>query len=257
MVSFRAGSNASCHTYREAFIVPVIELLVFAVFGIASYLVFNPRSQLFGTTINGVNTTEKVIAISFDDGPNGNYTEQVIDILNSYNAKGTFFVVTNAALAQKSIIKKMVLQKHQVGVHSVDHKFSKYFSQPFFDQELTQSISALIELGIEKPKIRTPWLFKSPFIFRTLNKLNQPYLIGGKFSHILEPFQISHKNIAKSCLRKIRSGDIIIFHDGYNGQPASRKETVLALEIVLAELTKKGYKFVTVDELLAGSENLK
>ncbi|OGL30892.1 hypothetical protein A3F37_00425 [Candidatus Saccharibacteria bacterium RIFCSPHIGHO2_12_FULL_41_12] len=74
--------------------------------------------------------------------------------------------------------------------------------------------------------------------------------ISGEFCSSLEVFQPSAETIARHALAKAKPGGIIIFHDGYNNKKADRTQTVKAVKIVVEELSQKGYKFVTVDQLL-------
>lgn len=74
--------------------------------------------------------------------------------------------------------------------------------------------------------------------------------ISGQFSHAFEPFQVHADKIVAHTLKIAKPGAIIIFHDGYNAQAADRKQTVAAVREVTKELTRQGYKFVTISELL-------
>lgn len=75
--------------------------------------------------------------------------------------------------------------------------------------------------------------------------------ISGLFSHPFEPFQVKAPIIVKRTLRIAKPGSIIIFHDGFNAITAPRYQTVEAVRQITATLAKKGYQFVTIDELLA------
>ena len=77
--------------------------------GLLSWLLFDQRLQVFGPVKNKIKTNQKVVALSFDDGPNEPYTSQILDILNRYNFKATFFVVGDNALKYPETINKIII----------------------------------------------------------------------------------------------------------------------------------------------------
>ena len=104
-------------------------------------------------------------------------------------------------------------------------------------------------LGEEPLLVRTPWLWRQPAMLSLLARRGL-VPVSGLFCHALEVFQVDAARIAARALAQARPGAIIIFHDGYNARGGDRAETVEAVRITVDGLRDRGYRFVTVDQLL-------
>jgi peptidoglycan/xylan/chitin deacetylase (PgdA/CDA1 family) len=207
-------------------------------------------SQLFGRYLWRFRVKEKVIALTFDDGPNEPYTSELLKILDHYQIKATFFMVGNCVARYPETAKKVLSEGHTIGNHSLSHKFGNYFKKDFFETEISKNQDIIKKyLKIEPILYRSPWLWRSP---KLLNRLqaNGLIVISGKFCNSLEVFKISSKLIARSVVRKSRPGSVIIFHDGKEGGTGDRSNTIEAVDIVIKKLLEKGYRFKTIDKLL-------
>lgn len=225
----------------------LIILIVFAIY----WLFLSPYSQIFGKFPYKIKTKKKVVALTFDDGPNNPYTSQIVDFLDSKNIKATFFMVADCAQRHPKTTLKIHKSGHTIGIHSINHKFTKYFTQLTYKKEIVQSQNTINKIIGKKPMLfRPPWLWRQPFILKTLKNLNIAP-VSGVFCYNLEVFQPKAYTIAKHTLAKVKPGLIIIFHDGYDNKGAKRTQTVEALKIVVNELIKQDYKFVTVNQLLS------
>lgn len=219
--------------------------------GIFSYLSFNYKSKIFGNMYWRVSTDQKVIALTFDDGPNEPYTTEIADIISGYGGKATFFVVGKNMERFSGSVKKIQAQGHEIGAHSYRHAFHRYITDPLYKAEIANTKRVLQKEGITTTLFRFPWLFRTPWLLASVRKAGYGTPFSGQFSHILEPFQIDANKIAKHTLKIAKPGAIIIFHDGFNAKAAKREQTVLAVKIVTKQLAKQGYQFVTVSELLS------
>jgi peptidoglycan/xylan/chitin deacetylase (PgdA/CDA1 family) len=114
--------------------------------------------------------------------------------------------------------------------------------------ERTQEIFRQV-LGREPALVRTPWLWRQPVILSMLARRGLTP-VSGLFAHALEVFQVDAARIASRAIAKARPGAIIIFHDGYNARGGVRAETVEAVRRTVDGLHERGYRFVTVDQLL-------
>jgi peptidoglycan/xylan/chitin deacetylase (PgdA/CDA1 family) len=88
-----------------------------------------------------------------------------------------------------------------------------------------------------------------PALLRTVRR-NSLQPVSGQFCHALEVFQPDGARIARRAIAKTKLGAILIFHDGYDGRGGNRSETVRAVQITTEELLRRGYRFVTIDEML-------
>lgn len=229
----------------------LIAILLLAVIGLAIYWIrFSSYSQLYGKFPYKTITNEKVIALTFDDGPNEPYTTQILNELAKYNAKATFFLVGACAERYPETVKKIIKDGHEVGNHSMNHKFTNYLKQRDFKQQIMNAQKVIKSISGKTPALfRPPWLYRQSRIFKTAHKLRlQP--ISGEFCSSIEVIQPSASKIAKHAIKIAKPGRIIIFHDGFDAKGGNRSQTARSVGIVLKELTDKGYKFVKVSQLL-------
>lgn len=225
-------------------------LWVIVLLGLIYWLFMSSYSQFFGHFPYKARTDKKQIALSFDDGPNEPYTSEIVDYLKSKNIKATFFQVGKCVERYPEVTKKIFHDGHLIGNHSLSHEYGKYFTEHDFEKEITES-QAIIKKTIGKTPacFRPPWLWRYPKLFKTLkkHKLNP---VSGKFCAAFEIFQPSSEHIARRSLAKAKPGGIIIFHDGVEAKGGNRSQTAGAVKIVVEELLKQDYEFVTVDKLL-------
>ena len=211
---------------------------------------FSPSSQLFGPVTSGLNTKDKLVALTFDDGPNDPYTSQILDILSEFKVPGNFFLVGQNCLRQPETVKKIFLQGHLVGNHSFSHSFLQPMIAPNFEQEIKKTQDILFSLTGKRPAFfRPPWFFRQPAMLATAQKLHLT-TVTGTFASFFEVFQVSAAKIAKDAIKNTSPGTILVVHDGYNNKTASRTQTVAALKILIPELQKVGYTFVTLSQML-------
>lgn len=214
------------------------------------WLFMSPYSQVFGSFPYKAAQNQKLVALTFDDGPNEPYTSEIVSFLNSKKIKATFFQVGRCVERYPKSTIAMDKAGHIIGNHSLSHKFFKYFTQPTFRREIQASQMILTNvLGKTPALFRPPWLWHHPLLFRTLRQSSlQP--VSGEFCHFFEILQPNAARIAKRTLARVKPGSIIIFHDGYNAKRANRSQTVKAIKITVNGLLDQGYQFVTVSELL-------
>lgn len=218
--------------------------------GASYWVLMSPYSQLIGRfPYRGV-TKDKVVALSFDDGPNEPYTSQIADFLLELDIQATFFQVGACVERYPEVTVRLARSGHVIGNHSYSHGFSKCLTSGMLEEEvrLSQAVFARV-LGLQPRLYRPPWLLRTPSLFPILRERSlQP--VSGEFCHMLEVFQPSPARIARRALAKARPGSIIIFHDGFDARGGNRASTVEAAKIVVRGLIERGYGFTTVDHLL-------
>ena len=216
----------------------------------AYWVLMSPYSQAFGNYPYRGDENERVVALTFDDGPNEPYTSQIVEYLNSRNIRATFFQVGNCVERSPETTARIDASGHVIGNHSLTHRFSTYLRPARFEREVQQTQEILRRaLGRTPALVRSPWLWRQPMLLRTLRRGSlQP--VAGRFCHALEVFQPDADRIARRAIAKTRPGSILIFHDGFDGRVGNRGETARAVRITTEELLRRGYRFVTVDELL-------
>ena len=214
------------------------------------YLFISPTSQVFGYFPYRIKTDEKVVALTFDDGPNSPFTEGILEILKLHNIKATFFVVGKNLERMPGLGRLIVENGHTLGNHSYSHAFHKYLISTSFVSEITKNQVIIEHITGKRPALfRPPWLFRQPWLLHTA-KTNGLLPVSGAFSNALEVFQPSAEWLTKRVLNKVEPGMILIFHDGNNAKNGNRKQTVRTIDLLIPKLIARGYRLVTVDQLL-------
>lgn len=228
-----------------------MNLAIFTIFLIAVYyFCFSPTSQFFGKINYRGKTDGKIVALTFDDGPNEPYTSQILDILRTYDIKATFFVVGENSMRCTEATKRIFSEGHVIGNHSFHHSFLTPIFFPNFRKEIANAQNSIERLTGRKPALfRPPWFFRQPLMLKTAKKYGLVAVTGTFGSH-RENFRSNSQSISGSALRRTKPGTILVFHDGYNNKRAKREKTVEALKIIIPRLLDNGYKFVTVPQLL-------
>lgn len=214
------------------------------------WLFMSPYSQLFGHYPYRGQRADRVVALTFDDGPNEPYTSQIADYLASRRIRATFFQVGRCVERFPETTARLAAAGHVIGNHSYAHAFHAYLLPGRLRREIARTQQLLRDrLGRTPALYRSPWLWRQPALLRTVRGAAlQP--VSGEFCHPLEVLQPDAARIARRAVAKVRPGSILIFHDGFDGRVANRAETVQAVRLTVEELLHRGYRFVTVDSLL-------
>lgn len=225
--------------------------------------------QLYGgirrqwlSTVIGSSTTQKVVAVTFDDGPNAEFTPQILDVLERHAAKATFFMLGQNVAAQPELAREVVRRGHAVGNHTFAHPRLSDVSPLAVARELSQCNQAIRGALNETTRLMRP-----PQGAQKLPGYLMTRLMGYTTIHWSASGDDwngdSGAVIAERVLRKANPGAIILLHDGL--QPAKvelgwqpgerervydRKPTIEALETILTTLGGQGYQFVTVPTML-------
>ena len=201
--------------------------------------------QVFGELVTHVDTNEKVVALTYDDGPNPPYTNQLLDLFERHQVKATFFVVGKIIEKHPETIKLILSKGHELGNHSYSHK-SLIFETPWFMRsEIEKTDRLLRELGVKKEiHFRAPYgrkLLVLPYILAKMQKKNILWNLDSK------DYEASNSEMIENyVLEQVRPGSIILMHDG----GGERSRTVAATEMLITKLQETGYTLKTVSELL-------
>lgn len=206
--------------------------------------------QLFGDSYHNVETSEKVVALTFDDGPDPSYTRQVIEVLDRNRVKATFFMVGTAIEKHQETAKVVYAKGHELGNHSYSHAWMVFKSPAFVRSEIDKTDSLLRNVGVMGAiQFRSPFgsqLLILPYILSQKKKKNILFDVDPRDWETQDP-----QLLARRVLEQTEAGSIILLHDG----GGDRSGTVQALEMIIRELTERGFQFVKVSELLTYAEN--
>jgi len=224
-------------------------IIIFLLF-LAYYFFIYSHTQIFGYFPNGVKSERKIIALSFDDGPNPPDTENLLNILAKHEVRATFFTPAKNIEKFPELAKKIIAAGHVIGNHSYSHSFSNHFRTLSFDQEIVQAQKTIKNIiGLEPALYRPPWLFKHSFLLKNL-KRHQITPVSGFFCSNWEIWHASAQRIYRDTLKVVAPGRIIIFHDGFDTKGGRRQGSIGAIDLLIPELKRQGYEFLSVDELL-------
>lgn len=203
---------------------------------VSAAIAFSSFSSLFLVKAEG---TEKLIALTFDDGPNTTVTPQILDLFEEYDAKGTFFLIGQNI---NSMSEKSVKRAYDMGCEIANHSKSHTYITDKSEAEMLEEVSYVDDYvfritGEHTKFFRAPFLNTSEQAFETID---QTFISGV----MIEDVSTDPSGRAAEILRVAKDGLIILMHDSEANQP-----TVDALKIALPELKKQGYRFVTVSEL--------
>lgn len=181
----------------------------------------------------------KVVALTFDDGPNPTTTNQALDTLSKYGIKATFFVLGKNVSGNEEILKRMKADGHVIGNHSWSHPVLSKLSLDEAKKQITDTEDALAKvLGSSSKLMRPPYGAITDDI---RNSLNLSFIMWDVDS--LDWKSKNETAILTEIQREVKNGSIILMHDIH-------VETVNALPKVIDYLKEQGYEFVTVPEML-------
>lgn len=199
-----------------------------------------------------IQTKEKVVALTFDDGPHPKYTEQVLNLLEQYGAKGTFFLVGEHAEKNPQVVFRMYEEGHEIANHTYTHPFTK--SVPKIMKEIKQTDDTIFSITGYSPNLFRPveGQYTDQLVAEVVKEGYK--IVMWSWHQDTEDWKSPGVNkIVNRVLNGIEEGNIVLFHDG----GGNREQTVKALEIILPELKKQGYKFITVTEMLKLKNGMK
>jgi len=190
------------------------------------------------------------VALTFDDGPSPRYTREILDVLAQYQAKATFFVLGAKVEKYPYLVKAMLQAGHEVGNHTYDHPRLTEISERTVEQELEHTGLDLDLLGCPHQcrLVRPPY---SAFNDELVSYLKHTHRQLALWSLDSGDWQGLPANaIIHNVLDRVKNGSIIIFHDSDEKGQADRRPTVEALKVILPALRARGYRLVTVSELV-------
>ena len=228
---------------KKKLIIGGIAVILIAVLFAGLFQVTKLRTfQLFGGLTYQAETEEKIIALTFDDGPTKN-VDQLLPLLDEYNAKSTFFLIGNEIEKHPEEAKKIVEAGHQIGNHTYSHKRMVLKSPSFIEEEIEKTDELIRSIGYEgEIDFRPPYGKKFVGLPYYLNKTNRQTIM---WSLDPETYYTSVDEKINYVMENIQPGSIILLHPMYDQTGG----TLQVVETILKELTKEGYRFVTVDEL--------
>lgn len=208
-----------------------------------------PAPQQPGNPVQLIKRVENVsskVALTFDDGPFEDMTPQYLAVLQQYNARATFFMVGQRVGIYPGLAQQVVDQGSEIGSHSWRHAYLDQLEPGAVAADLRDTAQQIHNLlGQEVTLLRPPYGRHSESVLTKARELNQKVVLWDVDPRDWE--EPPPAVIASRVLDKIKPGSIVVLHEG-------KKNTLLALPLILEKLQERGLQAMTVSELLAGSE---
>jgi peptidoglycan/xylan/chitin deacetylase (PgdA/CDA1 family) len=220
----------------------------------------SPGNQIFGKTIVSGPANEKIVALTYDDGPNPPYTNAILDVLKREQVHATFFLVGRAVAAYPQTVRDEVSDGNAIGNHTWDHAHLIVLGTGSIRSSLERTDDAIFRATGERPHImRPPFGARDWLVLDEVRRLGYtPVMWSVPLANDWEdpPSQV----IAGRILRYVRDGSIIVLHDGNRGiicsggvaqRTCDRSSDIEATRIIVESLKKQGFRFVTIPQLIA------
>ena len=231
-------------------------LLLVVLLLVPFYVIYKPPTALINyfarkwpDVLWQVDTTEKIVALTIDDAPSA-HTREIIELLRANDARATFFVIGSQVEGREDRLREVIRAGNELGNHAMHDEPSRSLSDDALEAEIyavrDMLMKAYEDEGIDPPNtyFRPGSGFFSDRMRKLVDKLGYRLVLGSIYPH--DP-QISYPNVnANHILSMLRPGAIIICHD-------RRSWTIPMLRKVLPEARRRGYRFVTVTELLGAA----
>ncbi|MEH7014205.1 polysaccharide deacetylase family protein [Neobacillus niacini] len=242
---------------KKLFITSLLSILLFS-FQVNADAFINSREEYekTGRVIWEVNTKEKLVALTFDDGPHPVFTPQILDILAKHDAKATFFVTGNKVVRFPDLLKREVKEGHEIANHTFHHIYGNITSARL-SSELEETDKIIKKFTGLKPSLYRPvGGFYNDVIINTALKNGKEVVLWSWDQDSRDWANPPASQICSYIKKGVKPGNIILFHDWRGSEYTQTCSTVKALDNILDFLDKNGYKCVTVSELLYRSTQM-
>jgi len=188
----------------------------------------------------------RVIALTFDDGPDPDRTPALLDALGELGVPGTFFVVGKQADAHPWLCTRMALEGHEIGNHTYNHRYLPLQRSHDVETELLAADAAIERATGTVPSLaRPPWGGRSPRNVRVFDRLAKKLVLWDVNSYDWK--DLPPVEVAQRVIERARAGSIVLMHDGGRDHTG----TIEAVRLLVPELRARGFELVTVSRALA------
>jgi len=219
--------------------------------GVYAYASTWPSSRLFGSALTAPARPGE-IALTFDDGPNANWTPKLLDILGTHDVNATFFLLGGRAKAQPELVQRIARAGHSIGNHTWSHPNLARSSSEVIREELKRTQQTLQQItGAPVKFFRPPYGARRPQVFRIAREIDLEMVLWNAMVPDWSdpsPDRIAQK-LSEKIARQQRMGRAanIVLHDGGHRDPtANRQPSILAAQRLIAQY-KPTHRFVTLD----------
>jgi peptidoglycan/xylan/chitin deacetylase (PgdA/CDA1 family) len=226
-----------------------------AALGTLAWGAYDPTSPLFGRVIGRGSKRERVLYLTFDDGPRPAVTGTILEILDRERVPAAFFLVGAAVRLHPEMARRIAAAKHEIGNHTRNHRKLHRLGPGAVKAELTGGHKDIFEITGEIPRaFRAPHGYRNPFVTRVAKRLR--YRTVGWTYGVWDSDRPPAEEIRRRVRVKLKPGAIILLHDGDGYDPAGKTErgdrsnTAAALPGIISDARAAGYEFRSLGDLL-------
>ncbi len=207
-----------------------------------------PRGKVLGPSLTRLPSSACArgeIALTFDDGPDPLITPQVLDLLDAYQARASFFVIGRKAEAHPNLLREIARRGHSVENHSYRHAYAfPFFGMAYLKREVDKAQGAIQNIiGRAPAYFRAPAGLRSPLLDDVLARRNLGYVSWTRRGY--DGVANNPERVLQRLLRDLAAGDILLLHDGAH-HPAQPPSVLSVLPELLAALQQRGLKAVSL-----------
>lgn len=192
---------------------------------------------------------DKLVALTFDDGPYPGQTEKILAVLKRENVRATFFMLGSKVRSSPGLVSKVATEGHVIGTHSYDHVELTKLKPAAIRKDIAAGINAIVSVTGTRPVwFRPPYGDVNGTVRAQARALNVKVALWD--IDTLDWTRPGVHMLYRNAVRSTTRGDIVLMHDG----GGDRKQTIDALPIIIRDLRSKGFTFVTLDELAAAKQ---
>jgi len=216
----------------------------------AGYNTMAPRSQLFGRTFIGAGRGSRLLALTFDDGPNDPWTPRLLEILARHQVHATFFLIGRYVAKRPEIAQQVAAAGHVIGNHTWDHPNLIFASAREVETQIKRCAQVLEQtVGSHSNLFRPPFGGRTPQALRGVRRCGLVPVLWSLSGWDWEAK--SAGEVENKVMGSVEGGEVILLHDGGHRQlGADRSYTVTAVDHLIARCRDQGFHFVTVPEMM-------
>lgn len=253
----RPPGGLTCRPGGFVFYYALVPLtLPLSVAGIAmgawAYGTYEPNSPLFGRAIGRGARRERVAYLTFDDGPNPEATDSILETLATTRVPAAFFMVGEHVRRFPDVARRVASAGHEVGNHTLRHRKLHFQGPRRIGEELGRAHELITAVTTRAPRaFRAPHGYRNPFVGIETRRLGYT-VFGWTFGVWDSDPRVDAETIRARVRRKLSPGAIILLHDGDGYDPhGDRRRTAQALPGIIRDAREAGYVFRSLGELFA------
>lgn len=245
-----AVALAMIWTLPPGWAVPAGSAIAIITIGFFTYAIAHPSSQFFAPVVRRLATDERIVALTFDDGPDPVFTPRILDVLGAHDARATFFVVGERAARYPDLIRRMHREGHTVGTHTQHHRLRFHFAGPgYVQREIEEAVAVVAGILPTQPTLfRPPQGLRTPFFGSAWRRMRGLTCVTWS-ARGLDSRPTTAGAIVARVENRLEPGAIVTLHDGTGlGGGTNREATLEALTAILGACRARGLCCVALSE---------